>query len=148
MENNIATICRVITTSRNDSSNLIGGSSGKVVAAAVTVLIKAQSDGALVFRWHVSGKLQSSLVQLDSWMVAVEHILENLHGLTKEITVVLVGHAIVESISRIINVELAVNRVLARLGKEGARAMGQGTMNLENICSSTTKDRGIQFVSN
>src|SRR4029077_15519252 len=145
MENNITTICKLITTSRNDSGNLIGGSGGEIVAVAVTVLIKAQSNDALVFRWHVSGELKGSLVQLDPWMVAIEHVLEGAHGVTIQILVVLIGHAIVESIGWIVNVELAVDRMLARMGKERASMMGQSTMNLENICSSTTKDGGIQL---
>ena len=148
MENDIATICWLITTSRNDRSDLVGGSGRKIVTAAVTVLIKAQSDGALVFRWHVSGELKSSLVQLDSWMVAVEHVQENLHGRTMKILVVLVGHAVIETIGLIIDVELAVNRMFARFGKERAGKMGKSTMNLEDICPSTIKDICNQLASN
>ena len=140
MENDIATIGWLITTSRNDSSGLVGGGSRKIVAASVTVFIKAQSDGALVFRWHVSGELQSSLVQLDSWMVVVEHVQENLYSLMMKILVVLIGHAVIETISLIIDVELAVNRILARFRKERASKMGKSTMNLEDVCFSTIKD--------
>ena len=148
MENDIATICWLITISRNNHSNPIGGSSRKVVAAAVTIVVKAQSDSALVFRWHVSGELQSSLVQLDSWMVAVEHVQENLHGLTMKILVVLVAHAIIETICLIIDVELAVNWMFARFGKERAGKMRKSTMNLEDVCSSTIKDICNQLASN
>src|ERR1700724_444465 len=139
MKNNIPTLCWLLTTPRNDSGDLIGSSGWKIVAAAVTGVIKTQSDLALVLGWHVPGQLMSRLVQLDSWMMAVEHVLQNLHGVTTKIPVVLIGHAIVESIDWIINIKLTVDRVLARMGKERASAMGESAMNLEEIWSSTIK---------
>ena len=140
VEDDILTICWLITTSRNNSSDFIGGSSGKVVAVVVTVLIKTQSNGALMLRWHVPGQLKSCLVQLNSWMMVVEHVMQNLHGVMKKIMVVLIGHAIVESIGWIIDIELAVNGVFARLGKKRASATRECTMNLEDICCNSTKD--------
>src|SRR6202023_1145638 len=108
MENDIATVCGLITGSRNDSGDFIGGSPGEVVGTAGTPRMKTQRDGALVLWWHVPGELKGSLVQLNSWMMTVEHILQNLHGVTKKFAVVLIGHAIVESVGRIINVQLTV----------------------------------------
>src|ERR1700724_4422252 len=106
MENNITTVCGLITGSRNDSGDFIGGSSGEVVATAVTALIETQCDSALVLWRHVPGQLKGRLVQLNSWMMTVEHVLQNLHRVAKQIAVVLIGHAIVEGVGRIINENL------------------------------------------
>ena len=94
----------------------------------VTALIKAQSNLALLLWRHVPGELMGLLVHLDSRMMAVEHILKGNHDVMIELGVVPVGHPKVDSIGRIINVQLSVDWRFPLGRKKGSALVGKLAM--------------------
>ena len=113
----------------------------------VAVLIKAQSDLALLFWRHVPGELMGLLVHLDSRMVTVEHVLKGDHSMMIELGVPSVGHPKVDSISWIIDVELSIDWGLPLRWKKGSALMGKLAMQPKDIGTFTVIDRLIHFVT-
>jgi hypothetical protein len=107
VENDVMDPLWLVTIARKDDSDLISGSSREVVVAMVTALIEAKSNLALLLWRHVSGKLMSLFVHLDSRMVMVEHVLKGNHGVMIKLGVPPVGHSKVDSISWIVDIQLS-----------------------------------------
>src|SRR5882757_4124829 len=148
VQNDVADPLWLVTITWKDDSNLIGSSSREVVAATVTVLVKAQSDLALLFQRHVPSKLMGLLVHLDSRMVTVEHVLKGDHSVMIELGVPSIGHPKVDSISWIINVELSVDWGLPLWWKKRFALMGKLAMQPKDIGTFTIIDRLVHFATN
>ena len=109
--------------SRQNNCYLICSRSREVVPSAATTLIKAENDMAVLIRWKVFCQLVRLLELLDSWMVAIHHILKSLHCPLREIVVGLVAHARAESISGVIDVDLSEARTCSISSLESRRIM-------------------------
>src|SRR5882757_9341411 len=113
----------------------------------VTVLIKAQSNLALLLWRHVPGELMGLLVHLDSRMVTVEHILKSDHGVMIELGIPSVCHPKVDSISWIIDVELSIDWGLPLRWKKGSALMGKLAMQPKDIGTLTIIDGLIHLAT-
>ena len=81
----------MISISWKNDSDLIVGGIGKIVAATVTGLIKAQCYLALLLWRHVSGELMGLLVHQNSGMRTVEHVLKGDQCLMIELGIPCIG---------------------------------------------------------
>jgi hypothetical protein len=140
IEDDVPCILRLVSISRQNDSNLTGSSSREIVPATISVLVKAQGDPALLFLRHVPGELKSLLVHGHPRVMAEEHVLEGLHGATIQGSIPMIGHAMVESISRVIDIELGIGGRDAWSWEKGSSSMGESTMELEDIWPSAIID--------
>ena len=114
----------MIAISWKNDSNLIVGGIRKIVAVTVTGLIKAQHYLVLLLWRHVSGELVGLLVHLNSRMGMVDHVLKSDQCLMIELGIPCIGHAKIDGISRIINVQLSIYRRLSFRWKKRADLVG------------------------
>jgi len=69
---------------------------------------------------------------------AVQHVLKITHDISVQTSIILIFHSIVESILRIIDIELGIYRVLIGSREKRANTVGKSSMDLENVRTSTT----------
>jgi hypothetical protein len=137
MEDDVSTIGKLLPSARYHSCDL-SSDCGKVVSTTISARLITKSNPALTFWGHVPGQLHCRLVQRNSIVMAIQHVLKISHDPSVETCVVLVGHAVVESILRVIYIELRIDRRCIGGRKKRASTMREGAMNLEDIWTSTT----------
>jgi len=103
----------------------------------ITAFVKPQGNLALLLLRHVPGELKGLPVHGNPRVMAEEHVLEGLHGAPMQCTIPTVGHAIVQCIIWIIDVQLSIDRRLARRWKKGSSSVRKSTMELEDIRTTT-----------
>src|SRR5258706_6200425 len=103
----------------------------------INAFVKPQGNLALLLLWHVPGELKGLPVRGNRRVMAEEHVLEGLHGSLMQSPIPTVGHAIVQCIIWIIDVELRIDRRLARRWKKGSSSVRKSTMELEDIRTTT-----------
>ena len=108
VENNITGALWLITVTWKNNSNLIVGGIREIVAVMVTGFIELQSYFALLFWKHSAGELMGLPVHLNCRVAVVEHVLEYNQSGTIELGVPGIGHAKVDSICWIIDVQLSI----------------------------------------
>jgi hypothetical protein len=138
------TLWLVPITWQNDSY-LPVGSIWKVVTPAITGLIKAENDLALLLWWQPPGELKCLPIKCNPWMVIVEHVLKVTQDVGMEVGVLRMVAAVLEGICRVMDVELGIYGILALGGEKGACFVGEFTMELENPGPTTIVDRVVQL---
>ena len=137
-QDDVPRLSGLLSITRNDDCNLSTGSSRKVVATPVTVLVETQRDLAVMVRRQISCELMSLPEKLNRGVVAKQHVLQNLHGVPIQCLINWVVHADVESVLGIPNVQLTIGGISSRLGEKSASNVMESTFDLIHPRTSST----------
>jgi hypothetical protein len=93
VQDDVTGVSGFFSLTRNDDSKLPACSSRKVIATSVTILVKAQSDLAFMIGRYIASELLSVSEKLNRGVVAMKHVLQNLHSVPIQTTICWDVHA-------------------------------------------------------
>src|ERR1700756_28989 len=110
IKDNVLRASRLITIPWNDDCNFSYRDIRVLVAAPISGRVKLEGYPALLLRRHISSQLMCLFIELNCWMVAIQHVLECLHSSMVQVGIPCIPHTIVEGILRGIDIELSIDR--------------------------------------
>ena len=150
VQNDVLSLSRCLSISWQNDGNLLDIFSWILIATPISGCIEAQGNAAILIWRDISHEMNCLPVKTNSWMASVQHILESsqVDGIKLRTDVIRVVGAILQSFSRIMDVQLRIHRVVTISGEERANSVNELSMELEGVRGMAIIDRVIQLSAN